>query len=348
MILYWYRCRRSLTCIPSNEQGQIKNSEEIQCYFFIKMKKAAFILLVILLSFKLRAQEILIKRLETQLAQHKQQDSFRVNRMNQLAQLYDVPNNRRDSMAQEALKLSRKINFAAGEAIALINIALVSNEKGDTKKADVLAGQALAIAERSGDQWALAQVLKWAGAYKSFASEAQPALNYFFKAEATARKNNFVELLSLIQAEISGVYSTSLSDYPKALEWGLKSLKTAEGTNCLNCMEVAWAATGQVYNQLGDQTKSLEYFKKALQADKQMQNKTKEAVHLINIGERYRLLGQYSNAIETYQQALSLAKSLYLIGLIKSDIADSYVKMGNIPLAIEYAFSARDTAQKNR
>jgi signal transduction histidine kinase len=310
------------------------------------MKKGAFTLLIILLSLKLEAQEILVKQLETQLAQHKQEDSFKVNRLNQLAQLYDVPNSTRDSLAQEALRLSRKINFAGGEAIALINIAVVNNEKGDTRKADNLSMQALAIAEKSGDRWALAQVLKWAGAYKSFASEAKPALSYFFRAEATARKNNFTELLSLIQAEISGVYSTSLSDYAKALEWALKSLKTAESTNCLNCMEVAWAATGQVYNQLGDQTKSLEYFKKALQADKQMQNKTKQGVHLVNIGERYRVLGQYANAIEAYEQALSLVKSLYLIGLIKSDIADAYVKMGNIPLALDNAFSARDISQK--
>ena len=32
-------------------------------------------------------------------------------------------------------------------------------------------------------------------------------------------ENNYTELLSLLQGEISGVYSASLSDYPKALEW---------------------------------------------------------------------------------------------------------------------------------
>jgi len=310
------------------------------------MKKTAFLLLLITLFLKLTGQEILIKKLKNQLAQHRQQDSFRVNRLNQLAQLYDVPVGQRDSIAVESMELSRKINYPAGEAVALISLALVKNEKGESEKADSLSKQALTIAEKLGDQWTLAQVLKGAGAYKSFASEAKPALSYFFKAEAIAQENNYIELLSLIQAEISGVYSASLSDYPRALEWALKSLKTAETTNCLNCMEVAWTSTGQVYYQLGDQPRSLEYFKKALAADKRMGNKTKEAVNLINIGERYRLMGQYENAIKPYQEALTLAKSLYLNGLIKSDIADVYVKLGNVPLALEYAFSARDIAVK--
>jgi signal transduction histidine kinase len=310
------------------------------------MKKTVFLLLLLTIVLKLAGQEVLIKKLENQLAKPRTPDSFTVNRLNQLAQLYDVPISRRDSVARESLELSRKINYRSGEAIALISLALVYNEKGETQMADSLSQHALSIAEKLGEPWTLAQVLKGMGSYKSFASEAQIALRYFFRAEAISQKNNYTELLSLIQAEISGVYSASLSDYPRALEWALKSLKTAETTNCLNCMEVAWTTTGQVYDQLGDEQKSLEYFKKALEADKKMGNKTKQAVHSINIGERYRLTGQYENAIKSYQEGLALAKSLYLIGLIKSDIADAYVKLGNLPLGLEFAFSARDIAQK--
>jgi hypothetical protein len=47
------------------------------------MKKTAFLLLLLSLVLKLAAQEILIKKLENQLDQHRQQDSFRVNRLNQ-------------------------------------------------------------------------------------------------------------------------------------------------------------------------------------------------------------------------------------------------------------------------
>ena len=310
------------------------------------MKKRLLVCIITVLVIKSSAQEILIKKLENQVALHSQQDSFIVNRLNQLAQLYDLPVGRRDSIATESLVLSRQINYPNGEAVALISLALVNNEKGDSQKADSLSKRALAIAENLGDPWTLAQVLKGAGSYKAFASEAQPALAYFSRAEAISQENNFTDLLSLIQAEISGVYSASLSDYSKALEWALKSLKTAEGTQCQNCMVVAWMATGQVYDQLGDQPKSLEYFKKALAGDIAMGNKTRQAIHLINIGERYRLMGRYPDAITNYQNALGLARSLYLIGLIKSDMADVYVKQDNLPAAFEQAFSARDIAQK--
>ena len=104
---------------------------------FNKMKKTALLFLLLSISLlKLTGQEVLIKRLGNQLAKHRQQDSFMVNRMNQLAQLYDVLVRRRDSVAWEALDLSRKINYPNGEAIALVSLALVNNEKGESKKAN--------------------------------------------------------------------------------------------------------------------------------------------------------------------------------------------------------------------
>jgi len=98
------------------------------------MKKTAFLLLLITLFLKLTGQEILIKKLKNQLAQHRQQDSFRVNRLNQLAQLYDVPVGQRDSIAVESMELSRKINYPAGEAVALISLALVKTKKARVKR----------------------------------------------------------------------------------------------------------------------------------------------------------------------------------------------------------------------
>src|SRR5688572_10899775 len=122
------------------------------------MKKAVFLLVLVTLFLKLAGQEILIKKIENQLAEHPQQDSFRVNRLNHLAQLYDVPVGRRDSTAREALKLSRKINYPNGEAVALINLAMASNEKGERQRGDSFSKQALTVAQTQDDQWTLAQV----------------------------------------------------------------------------------------------------------------------------------------------------------------------------------------------
>src|SRR5688572_18906346 len=110
------------------------------------MKKTVFLFLSITLLLKVAAQEILIKQLEDQLAKHGQQDSFRVNRLNQLALLYDVPAGRRDSIAREAATLSQQINYPPGEAVALINLAMVKTQKGENKEVDSLSQQALAIA----------------------------------------------------------------------------------------------------------------------------------------------------------------------------------------------------------
>ena len=239
-----------------------------------------------------------------------------------------------------------KLNIAPGEANALVNMAVVKNDMGHPEIADSLSKIAVSLAENLGDPLTLAMVYKGAGVYKSFAGEPKAGINYYLKAEAICRQNNFTELLSLVQGQLSGVYSTSFSDYPTALAWALKCLKNAESVNNLNCLEVANTAVGQVYDPLGDKEKALVYIKKALAIDVKLQNKTRQVVHLINIGEHYRTTGKPDTAIQYYNQALSLAKSLYLIGMIKSNMADAYVKSGNFSLAIQYGSTAWYSAQK--
>ena len=77
------------------------------------MKKIFLIAVIAMASAKMYGQQILINTLESQLAKHNARDSFVVNRLNQLALLYDVPVAKRDSIAMEALKLSRQIKYRA-------------------------------------------------------------------------------------------------------------------------------------------------------------------------------------------------------------------------------------------
>ena len=63
-------------------------------------------------------QEHQIRQLEQQIASHPQQDTLRVNRLNELALIPSVSPGRADSLATEALTISRKIGYVTGEGYA--------------------------------------------------------------------------------------------------------------------------------------------------------------------------------------------------------------------------------------
>lgn len=89
-------------------------------------------------------QDAQIETLQQQLARHTQQDSFRVNRLNELASLLLSPG-RRDSIASEALFISKKIQYPKGEGYALVNLALAKRQKGERAQAFLLLQQAETI-----------------------------------------------------------------------------------------------------------------------------------------------------------------------------------------------------------
>ncbi|MVM36318.1 hypothetical protein GO755_40315 [Spirosoma sp. HMF4905] len=80
-----------------------------------------------------------IDSLLTVLAKHLQADTFRVNRLNDIAAVYfekfppDNPD-RLDLIGQVSLQLASKLNYHYGQAIALGTLAGIASAKGDMKQ----------------------------------------------------------------------------------------------------------------------------------------------------------------------------------------------------------------------
>ena len=87
------------------------------------MKRTIIFLSLIACFTRLYAQEQRVKIVEHDLKTHKQQDTLRVNRLNELQNLITLPVGKLDSMANEALSISRKLHYNEGEAESLIALA---------------------------------------------------------------------------------------------------------------------------------------------------------------------------------------------------------------------------------
>lgn len=309
------------------------------------MKKALLFFLAISFIF-LRAsgQEKLIGKLEQQLKIHPQADTFRVNRLNLLCELPSISTGKQDTLSSEALALSQKLNYYDGEVFALVNQALLRRQQGYRDKGFAALNRAEALLGKVNDELV---VRYWmALARLNTQLDNKRVLVYYFKADSISKKLTDKVLTARLQRSISSVYATSLSDYPRAMEWILKSIKTAEDANSLNELANSWINLASYYVVMGDHKNGLVYYKKALEANKILDNKSLSSTIYNNIGERYRLLGNYPEAIKAYKQQLALSNlTPYVTELVESNLADVYVRMGNLPLAFKYAFYSLHLAE---
>ncbi|WP_426670355.1 tetratricopeptide repeat-containing sensor histidine kinase [Mucilaginibacter sp. McL0603] len=310
------------------------------------MKKVLVCLALIICFVKAYGQEREIKKLELELKNHPQQDTFRVNRLNRLGQFNSLPNAKIDSLATEALMISRRINYPVGEGNALVNQSFAIARQGRKAETNGLLQQVYVIAKRTDDQELLVRYMIGM-ARLNLLTNNQKALAFDLKADSIAEKLGNKDLISRCQRIVSGVYMTSFSNYPMAMEWILKSIKTAEEANLLNNLAQSWANLATIYTALGDHKNGLIYYKKALEANKQLGNKDLASNLLNNIGERYRLLGNYPEAIKAYNEELATGVlTPYRTELIESNLADVYVRIGDMPSALKYAFHALHLAEK--
>ena len=131
------------------------------------------------------------------------------------------------------------------------------------------------------------------------------------------------------------------------MEYFLAELKSAEEANDTLSLINSWSNLGSNYSYMGDQDNALIYLLKAETASKKLGDKNIEAGLQASIGERYRLMGRYPEAIIAYNKSSELGQSAVITSVNESNLADVYTRMGNLPLAFQYAFSSLKKVKDN-
>lgn len=124
---------------------------------------------------------------------------------------------------------------------------------------------------------------------------------------------------------IGTVYG-NLGDYPRAMEFNLKSLAIAEDLGDKSGISYSYNNIGILYFDQGDYAKSLEYYSKSLKIDEELGDKNGVSYSLNNIGVIYKNQKDYSNALAYYQKSLKIKDEL----ADKSGMIRSYNNIGSV------------------
>jgi signal transduction histidine kinase len=311
------------------------------------MRKLPILLLLLTYSICSSAQGGSADLLKKELDAHPQEDTFRVNRLNELSFSTDYGFAHRKELAAEALTLSRKIGYGHGEGIALTDLGYFTVRVGDRKKGDSLLREAQAFAKKTDDPelngilaYRFALIIQFGGRDKS-------ALDSFSRAEEIFKKSGFHNRLLDCQSAMALYYSQVVSNYPMSMEYLLKYIRLSEKINSPTHYIDGLTSLGVLYTQIGDHEKALATLEKA----RAEMNKVKTTNNQINalqnsLGEEYRISGRYPEAIQAYNLAIETTTNPpdYTD---ESNLADVYTRMDSLPLAFKLAFRSLSAAKKN-
>ena len=278
--------------------------------------------------------------LRTVLARHPQADTFRVNRLNELASI----SQKGDSAANMALELAKQLKYPYGQANALFNLAIGKFFAQQRDESHQLLEQALRIAQTSKDkklQWAIVSFMGFTYQREHDNRE----LPYLEQALTIAKTSGQKNLMGQSMQKL-GSYYQERYEFLSALHWYFQALNFTQqspGDELGILFKI-----GTVYQSLTDYDQALVYFQKVLQKVGPPGTDWSIAITLSNIGTCYRQTGRYPQAIAAYQQCidrLNKTKDNPALLVVEANLADTYERQGNA-LALPYGQQVAQRAQQ--
>lgn len=250
--------------------------------------------------------------------------------------------------ADQALMLSRKLNYKKGIAIANNLKGFCFWSFGDNDLAIEAALEALAIGEAENDPFILAESYYMLARGYMDLNERAKSNDYIAKAEHIARQgNNWEQVCSIMNLRgvikfVEGQQDSALYYYTKAYETG-------------KAHHVASIHFPRIISNIGecyaDKNSALAftYFNQALALAKETNNKIAEASITDIIGHAYLKTNEVNTAEQHLQRALQLARTLGLRRVIRhtyAGLVDIKLKQGGGNEAVVYLrqyYAVRDS-----
>jgi signal transduction histidine kinase len=244
-----------------------------------------------------------------------------------------------EKYGNEALELSRRLDYSRGEGFALLTQARLQFSNSRVDSAESLILQADAIANKANDQVLQAWVyLRRSGLYGT--TDLKQRIPWLLKAEELAVKLNDKYLTLVIHNDLTSVYFP-LGDYVAALDYAVSELELAEELNETKYKYYGMSNLADVYIMIGEYEKANEYQQKLIELHQELGFGKLQLSGLYNsLGENYRLSDKPLEAIEAYENGLKYANRPADSTVFISNIADVYIRMDNLPKAFEKAYES--------
>lgn len=276
---------------------------------------------------------------EMRLEKHSKRDTVRVNLLNARAlEMFLVDAEQMYSFAQEAVELSRKLQFSDGEAEGLRILGIYHYDISENQEAAEYFKKALEIFRETENRKGISLCLNHTGRVFWKLGDYALALEHFQPAYQIALELKDKELIANSLASL-GVLELSQGNYEKARDFFEESLQLAEESGDNRGRINNLHNIGYVLSRQGNYPEAIEYYQRKFEVLEEIGDRQEIAGSLLNIGIIYQNQGNYAGAIENYQEAQSLYEEFGKkdgASMCLNNIGLIHQAQGNFELALGY------------
>jgi tetratricopeptide (TPR) repeat protein len=260
------------------------------------------------------------------LKNYPQDDSLRVNLLNQLAYEFYLSSPEQSlDYAYEAIALSKQLNYPRGEAQGLRQVGLVAWAQSNYSSALKNFVNGLKIAERLNDEQTMADITGNIGLVYHGLENYSEALMYHERSLKMQRKlrNEVRESVALNNI---GDVSRSLKKYDDAVEYYTLAIKLREKDGNLNGVATNLRNIGNVMEARGLFFQALDYYFRSLHISDSLPDKRGMSQCRQSIASVYFKMKKYQEAQEYAKAGLEVAKQ----AKYRAFIRDAYLLLSQI------------------
>lgn len=325
-----------------------------------------FILIFLLITSTVRAQDIKIDSLQKELAFHTKKDTAKVNLLIELSKSYSTSDiNRSNEKAQEAYDLAKELNYKKGAANSLLRLSNNALKNGERDNAENYTLKAFEICKELKDPdciyasyTSLGKIAYLNGKFDKAADFYNTVLELSIKngdslvqanmynqiGTSRYRKGNFDEAIDLFKkaADISeqlgeeklnldilnniGAICLNQGRYTEALTYFNKCLSIHIANDEKEDIAVSSYNISAVYYELKQYDKTLDYLDIALNIYRELDDKKQISRTLINKGAVYADLKDFENALLYMTKSINLSKEIN----DKTELSGGYFQLGDL------------------
>lgn len=290
-------------------------------------------------------------------------DCSKVNALIELShQLVQYDLQQAESSVVAAVQLSREINYANGEAQALLALSRVNRQKSNFTEALTNTFEAIKIFDSRNDKTGSAKCNFELGYIYKYLTDYPKAINYFLKARNLYKSDHSEKNVALCETVLGHVnldagsnfkdstyFIKARNHYKNVLNYYTKINKPERISVGLVNLANLYLTFNRSFPSERSLKKSLEYSTKSLKINKELGDDLRIGIDLENIGEVYSEREQFKEALDYYFESNEyLIKSGNIDYTLENiySIAHIFKKKGDINKAIEYALKHEKLAKE--
>lgn len=212
-------------------------------------------------------------------------------------------------LAELALNMSTKANYAKGKGRSFCMIGLSSYSKGEYRDAMTNLNKALELAKQERDKAGEALATMTIGSVHYLQNRHAQALDFYQRAYILFEQLNDKRGMANALNNIGNVYINQ-ANYPLALEYQQRALAIYEKLNFTLGIASANNNIGNILMSQGHYARALEYHLRTLELRERINDKLGMGASLNNIGVIQSELGNTKKSIEYHEQALSVRRRI--------------------------------------